>query len=118
MDNSSKNNDDMVRKHTHSNTVQRVECFKQKMLLAQLQEAGIKLNKDQLVVLADTKENINFGLGAFTMKTKAIFQADDIEVKPSSEHSSVVNHYETEITSDSNTIPYSEYATESQQKTV
>ncbi|GJX38240.1 retrovirus-related pol polyprotein from transposon TNT 1-94 [Tanacetum coccineum] len=35
------------------------------------------------------------------------------QVRPSSEQSSVVNHSKTEITSDSNIIPYSQYVTES-----
>ncbi|GKD02269.1 retrovirus-related pol polyprotein from transposon TNT 1-94 [Tanacetum coccineum] len=39
-------------------------------------------------------------------------------VMPSSEQSNVVNHLETEITSDSNTIPYSQYLIESQQPTL
>ncbi|GJV96468.1 uncharacterized mitochondrial protein-like protein [Tanacetum coccineum] len=39
-------------------------------------------------------------------------------VEPSSEQSNVVNHSETEITSDSNIIPYSQYLIESQQATV
>ncbi|GJZ88701.1 retrovirus-related pol polyprotein from transposon TNT 1-94 [Tanacetum coccineum] len=38
-----------------------------------------------------------------------------VQVMPYSEKSSVVNHSETEITSDSNIIPYSQYVTESQQ---
>ncbi|GKC03002.1 retrovirus-related pol polyprotein from transposon TNT 1-94 [Tanacetum coccineum] len=38
-----------------------------------------------------------------------------VKVMPSYEQSSVVNHSETEITSDSNIIPYSQYVTESQQ---
>ncbi|GKD51485.1 hypothetical protein Tco_1280461 [Tanacetum coccineum] len=121
---------------------------------AQLQEAGIQLSKDQLAILADTGERIDFGPGAFTVITNTLFQADGVEVydsdcdevpnsqpsfmanissygsdalaevynldnvdnnminqgvqvKPSSEQSSVVNHSETKITSDSNTIPYS-----------
>ncbi|GJV70630.1 retrovirus-related pol polyprotein from transposon TNT 1-94 [Tanacetum coccineum] len=37
---------------------------------------------------------------------------------PSSEHSSVVNHSETEITSDSNIIPYSQYVKETQQAAI
>ncbi|GJV73761.1 hypothetical protein Tco_1493756 [Tanacetum coccineum] len=41
-----------------------------------------------------------------------------VQVKPSSKQSSVVNHSETEITSDSNIIPYSQYVTESQQTTI
>ncbi|GKC88964.1 integrase, catalytic region, zinc finger, CCHC-type containing protein [Tanacetum coccineum] len=40
-----------------------------------------------------------------------------VQVMPSSEQSNVVNHSETEITSDSNIIPYSQYVTESQQAT-
>ncbi|GJR92565.1 hypothetical protein Tco_0264739 [Tanacetum coccineum] len=38
-----------------------------------------------------------------------------VQVMPSSEQSNVVNQLETEITSDSNIIPYSQYVTESQQ---
>ncbi|GKF15229.1 hypothetical protein Tco_0056691, partial [Tanacetum coccineum] len=40
------------------------------------------------------------------------------EVMPSSEQSNVVSHSETEITSDSNIIPYSQYVIESQQATI
>ncbi|GJT65849.1 hypothetical protein Tco_1017329 [Tanacetum coccineum] len=41
-----------------------------------------------------------------------------VQVMPSSKQSNVVNHSETEITCDSNTIPYSQYVTESQQEAV
>ncbi|GJX37684.1 hypothetical protein Tco_0250987 [Tanacetum coccineum] len=41
-----------------------------------------------------------------------------VQAMPSSEQLNVVNHLETEITSDSNIIPYSRYVIESQQKTV
>ncbi|GJR33024.1 hypothetical protein Tco_1109256 [Tanacetum coccineum] len=41
-----------------------------------------------------------------------------VQVMPSSEQSNVVNQLETEITSDSNIIPYSQYVTESQQAAV
>ncbi|GKE29637.1 hypothetical protein Tco_1445021 [Tanacetum coccineum] len=41
-----------------------------------------------------------------------------VQVMPSSKQSSVVNHPETEITSDSNIIPYSQYVIESQQAVV
>ncbi|GKB73732.1 hypothetical protein Tco_0935144 [Tanacetum coccineum] len=41
-----------------------------------------------------------------------------VQVMPSFEQSSVVIHSETEITSDSNIIPYSQYVTESQQAAV
>ncbi|GKA41410.1 hypothetical protein Tco_0734003 [Tanacetum coccineum] len=41
-----------------------------------------------------------------------------VQVMPYSDLSNVVNHSETEITSDSNIIPYSQYVTESQQADV
>ncbi|GJR06427.1 hypothetical protein Tco_0529411 [Tanacetum coccineum] len=41
-----------------------------------------------------------------------------VQAMPSSEKSNVVNHSETEITSDSNIIPYSQYVIESQQAVV
>ncbi|GJR15843.1 retrovirus-related pol polyprotein from transposon TNT 1-94 [Tanacetum coccineum] len=41
-----------------------------------------------------------------------------VQVMPSSEQSNVVNHSETEISSDSNIIPYSQYVTESQQAVI
>ncbi|GKE97358.1 retrovirus-related pol polyprotein from transposon TNT 1-94, partial [Tanacetum coccineum] len=41
-----------------------------------------------------------------------------VQAMPSSEQSNVMNHLETEITSDSNIIPYSQYVIESQQATV
>ncbi|GJV32354.1 retrovirus-related pol polyprotein from transposon TNT 1-94 [Tanacetum coccineum] len=41
-----------------------------------------------------------------------------VQAIPSSEQSNVVNHSETEITSDSNIIPYSQYLIESQQPAV
>ncbi|GKA33383.1 retrovirus-related pol polyprotein from transposon TNT 1-94 [Tanacetum coccineum] len=41
-----------------------------------------------------------------------------VQVMSSSEQSNVVNHSETEITSDSNIIPYSQYLIESQQPTI
>nr|GEW55364.1 hypothetical protein [Tanacetum cinerariifolium] len=40
----------------------------------------IQLSKDQLAILADTRERINFGPGAFTVTTNALFQADEVEV--------------------------------------
>ncbi|GJZ52190.1 hypothetical protein Tco_0606705 [Tanacetum coccineum] len=117
-------------------------------------DARIQLSKDQLAILADTRERIDSGPGAFTVTTNALFQADGVEVydsdcddvpnaqpsfmanisssdsdvltevhnhdnmdnnminqvvqaMPSSEQLSVVNHSDTEITSDSNIIPYS-----------
>ncbi|GKD54172.1 hypothetical protein Tco_1287559 [Tanacetum coccineum] len=151
MGNCSMGNDQIARPYTQS---KKIQCLKQQMLLPQLQEAGIQLSKDQLSILADTGERIDFGLGAFTVTTNALFQVDGVEVcdldcddvpnaqpsfmantssygsdalaevhnpdnldnnminqgvqvMSSSEQSNVVNHSETEITSDSNIIPYS-----------
>nr|GEX83928.1 hypothetical protein [Tanacetum cinerariifolium] len=41
-----------------------------------------------------------------------------VQAMPCSEQSNIMNHFETEITSDSNIIPYSQYMRESQQATV
>ncbi|GJR36728.1 hypothetical protein Tco_1212412 [Tanacetum coccineum] len=155
-------NDHIARLYTQS---KKIQCLKQQMLLAQLLEAGIQLSKDQLAILADTRERNDFSPGAFTVTTNALFQADGVkvydldcddvpnaqpsfmanissygfdvlaevnnqdnmnnnminqavQVMPSSEQSSVVNHSETEITSDSNIIPYSQYVIESQHAVV
>ncbi|GJZ86821.1 hypothetical protein Tco_0658431 [Tanacetum coccineum] len=50
------------------------------------------------------------------MNNNVVNQA--VQVMPSSQQSNVVNHSETEITSDSNIIPYSQYVIESQKATV
>ncbi|GKA06665.1 hypothetical protein Tco_0685889 [Tanacetum coccineum] len=52
----------------------------EKMLLAQVQEARIALSKDQLAILADIGERVNFGLGAYKVTTNAIFQSDGIDL--------------------------------------
>ncbi|GJT90718.1 integrase, catalytic region, zinc finger, CCHC-type containing protein [Tanacetum coccineum] len=106
VDNSSKSNDDMARKYTHSNTVQHAECFKKKMLLAQLQEAGIQLTDGVEVYDLDCDD------------VPDVQPVQGRQVRPSSVQSSVVNHSETKITSDSNIIPYSQYMKELQQTTI
>nr|GFA17202.1 hypothetical protein [Tanacetum cinerariifolium] len=70
----------MARKYTHANTIPHADCFKQKMLLVQLQEARIQLSKDQLVILADTGERIDYGTSTFTVTTNALFQEDRVKV--------------------------------------
>ncbi|GJV14439.1 hypothetical protein Tco_1359762 [Tanacetum coccineum] len=50
------------------------------------------------------------------MNNNVVNQA--VQMMPSSQQSNVMNHSETEITSDSNIIPYSQYVIESQQATV
>ncbi|GJV01118.1 hypothetical protein Tco_1334687 [Tanacetum coccineum] len=86
--------------------------------------------REELAFLADP--DIPEGQSTQTVIThNAAYQADDLDaydsdydklnsakVMPSSQQSNVVNHSETEITSDSNIIPYSQYVIESQQATV
>ncbi|GJU62353.1 putative ribonuclease H-like domain-containing protein [Tanacetum coccineum] len=108
--------------------------FKEKILLVQAQAHGQILNKEELAFLADP--GIPEGQATQTVIThNAAYQADDldayvsdyglaevhnhdnvhtnmtnqvVQVIPSSEQSNVVNYSETEITSDSNIIPYSQ----------
>ncbi|GKB50197.1 hypothetical protein Tco_0900950 [Tanacetum coccineum] len=138
--NCSTSNDHIARSYTQ---LKKIQCLKQHMLLAQLQEAGIQLSKDQLVILADTRERIDFWPMCFqhdnmhSSKQMELSYGSDalvevhnsdnvdnnminqgVQVIPSSEQSSVMNNSETEITSDSNIIPYSQYVKDSQQAAV
>ncbi|GJS81939.1 hypothetical protein Tco_0748480 [Tanacetum coccineum] len=71
--------------------------FKDKVLLVQAQANGQILHEEEL----------------------AFWQIQELlKVMPSSEQSSVVNNSKTEITSDNNIIPYSQYVKESQQTVV
>ncbi|GKE98890.1 hypothetical protein Tco_0022241 [Tanacetum coccineum] len=105
--------------------------FKDKVLLVQAQASGQILHEEELAFLADP--GIPEGQATQTVIThNAAYQADDLDAydsdcdelntvkvaMPSSEQSNVVNHSETEITSDSNIIPYSQYLIESQQAAV
>ncbi|GJT08199.1 retrovirus-related pol polyprotein from transposon TNT 1-94 [Tanacetum coccineum] len=114
--------------------------FKDKVLLVQAQASGQILHEEELSFLADP--GIPEGQATQTVIThNAAYQADDLDVydsdcdestlpkllswqiylimaMPSSEQSNVVNHSETEINSDSNIIPYSQYVIESQQAVV
>ncbi|GJR88316.1 hypothetical protein Tco_0212327 [Tanacetum coccineum] len=107
--------------------------FKEKVLLVQAQAHGQILNEEELAFLADLDilphppkvkdTDCHFTLYALAevhnhdnMNNNVAHQA--VQVMPSSQQSNVVNHSETEITSDSNIIPYSQYVIESQQVTV
>ncbi|GKD43324.1 hypothetical protein Tco_1267969 [Tanacetum coccineum] len=81
--------------------------FKDKVLLVQAQANGQILHEEKLAFLADP---------GIAEDNNMINQA--VQAMPSSEQSNVVNHSETEITSDSNIIPYSQYVIESQQETI
>ncbi|GKC64762.1 hypothetical protein Tco_1097360 [Tanacetum coccineum] len=59
--------------------VQNSAWFKEKMLLAQVQDARIALSKEQLAILADTGDKVDSSPGALTMTTNALFQSDGID---------------------------------------
>ncbi|GKC31346.1 integrase, catalytic region, zinc finger, CCHC-type containing protein [Tanacetum coccineum] len=105
--------------------------FKDKVLLVQAQANGQILHEEELAFLADPgivevalMENLShYGSDALAkvhnpdnVDNNMINQG--VQVMSSSEQSNVVNHSDTEITSDSNIIPYSQYVTESQQAAV
>ncbi|GKC94971.1 hypothetical protein Tco_1160413 [Tanacetum coccineum] len=53
--------------------------FKEKLLLAQAQEAGVILDEEKLAFLADTRERVDSGPDVQALTTTAIFQTDDID---------------------------------------
>ncbi|GJY35121.1 retrovirus-related pol polyprotein from transposon TNT 1-94 [Tanacetum coccineum] len=109
--------------------------FKDKVLLVQAQAGGQILHEEELAFLDSDCDELNtakvslmanlshYGSDALAeihnhdnMNNNVINHA--VQVMPSSEQSNVVNHSETEITSDRNIIPYSQYVIESQQAAV
>ncbi|GKC73922.1 hypothetical protein Tco_1119805 [Tanacetum coccineum] len=93
--------------------------FKDKVLLVQAQASGQILHEEELAFLADPgipEDALAEVHNHDNVDNNMINQA--VQAMPSSEQSNVVNHSETEITSDSNIIPYSQYVIESQQATV
>ncbi|GJT90160.1 hypothetical protein Tco_1079005 [Tanacetum coccineum] len=114
--------------------------FKEKVLLVQAQAHGQILNEEELAFLADP--DIPEGQAIQTVIShNASYQANDLDAYDSDcddlktakvalmanlshygsdalAESNVVNHSETEITSDSNIIPYSQYVIESQQAAI
>ncbi|GJX45511.1 retrovirus-related pol polyprotein from transposon TNT 1-94, partial [Tanacetum coccineum] len=111
--------------------------FKDKVLLVQAQASGQILHEEELVFwqiqafqkvkphrLSLLMANLyHYGSDALAevynhdnMNNNMINQA--VQAMSSSEQSNVVNHSKTEITSDSNIIPYSQYLIESQQATI
>ncbi|GKD61709.1 integrase, catalytic region, zinc finger, CCHC-type containing protein [Tanacetum coccineum] len=105
--------------------------FKDKVLLVQAQANGQNLHEEELAFLADlgtAEVALMVNLSHYGSDALAKVHNPDnvdnnminqvVQVMSSSEQSSVVNHSETEITSDSNIIPYSQYVTESQQAAI
>ncbi|GJR86762.1 hypothetical protein Tco_0210773 [Tanacetum coccineum] len=60
--------------------VQNSAWFKEKMLLAQVQEAGIALSKEQLAILVDTGDRVDSLPYAHSLTTNPIFQPDGIDL--------------------------------------
>ncbi|GJU35891.1 hypothetical protein Tco_1184245 [Tanacetum coccineum] len=82
--------------------------FKDKVLLVQAQANGQILHEEELAFLADPgsrKDALAEVHNLDNVDNNMINQG--VQVMPSSEQSNVVNQSETEITSDSNIIPYS-----------
>ncbi|GKF02041.1 integrase, catalytic region, zinc finger, CCHC-type containing protein [Tanacetum coccineum] len=119
--------------------------FKDKMLLVQAQASGQILHEEELPFLADpgipedaydsdcdelntTKVALMVDLSHYNSDALAEVHNHDnmnnnmlnqvVQAMSSSEQSNVVTHSETEINSDSNIIPYSQYVIESQQEAV
>ncbi|GJS15867.1 hypothetical protein Tco_0410339 [Tanacetum coccineum] len=87
--------------------------------VVQAQAHGQILNEEELAFLADPdipEDALAEVHNHDHRNNNAVNQA--VQVMSSSQQSNVVNHSETEITSDSNIIPYSQYVIESQQATV
>ncbi|GJY38966.1 retrovirus-related pol polyprotein from transposon TNT 1-94 [Tanacetum coccineum] len=108
--------------------------FKDKVLLVQAQVSGQMFHEEELTFLADPGilEELNTAKVALMVNlshygSDALSEVHNhdnvnndmtnqvVQAMSSFEQSNVVNHLETEITSDSNIIPYSQYLIESQQ---
>nr|GEW04610.1 hypothetical protein [Tanacetum cinerariifolium] len=100
--------------------------FKDKVLLVQAQANEKILHEEELAFLADpwiaeaqTTQNLITHNAAYQADDMDAYDSDFDEINstkamPLSKQSNIVNQSETEITSDSNIIPYSQYMSESQ----
>ncbi|GJS81119.1 hypothetical protein Tco_0747660 [Tanacetum coccineum] len=102
-----------------------------KVLLVQAQASGQILHEEELAFMEDPgilEVALMANLSHYGSDALAVVHNHDnvtnnminqaVQMMPSSEQSNVVTHSETEITSDSNIIPYSQYVIESQQAAV
>ncbi|GKA60004.1 hypothetical protein Tco_0759317 [Tanacetum coccineum] len=122
-----------------------LEWFKEKMMLAQAQVAGVSLDEEQLSFLADARERVDLGPDAQVLTTNTIFQIDDLDAfdsdcdeapsasvvlmaKLSAYDSDVLSEYseqpifvdnsDIDITSDSNVISYDQNLKENKSEVV
>nr|GFB59426.1 hypothetical protein [Tanacetum cinerariifolium] len=101
------------------------EWFKDKVLLVQAQANGQVLQEEELEFLADTGTT-ETSSNQYVVTNNAAYQDDDLDAYDSDyvqatstfEQSTILNQSDTDITSDSNIISYSQYMNESQSNTV
>ncbi|GJT57707.1 hypothetical protein Tco_0992761 [Tanacetum coccineum] len=117
VDNTSKSNDDMARKKQGFMTTN-----------ALFQADGVEVYDSDCDDVPNAQPSFMANISSYGSDALAEVHNPDnvdnnminqaVQAMPSSEQSNVVNHSETEITSDSNIIPYSQYVIESQQAVV
>ncbi|GJU43212.1 hypothetical protein Tco_1200478 [Tanacetum coccineum] len=112
--NFSNGNNHIARQCTQPTKVQNSAWFKEKMLLAQVQEARIALIKEQLAILVDTGDIVDSLLGSYSLTTNPIFQSVwidlydlDCDEVPTTQSSFMANlsSYGLDVLSE---VPYSE----------
>ncbi|GKB94591.1 retrovirus-related pol polyprotein from transposon TNT 1-94 [Tanacetum coccineum] len=69
----------IARQCTQPKRVQNSEWFKEKIQLAQAQEAGVALDEEHIAFLANKGERVDSGTTAQKLKTNVIFQTDGID---------------------------------------
>ncbi|GKB70973.1 hypothetical protein Tco_0932385 [Tanacetum coccineum] len=69
----------VVKQYIQMKWAQNLEWFKEKMLLAEFQEAGVILDEEELAFLADTWERVDLGAYVQALTTTTIFQMNDID---------------------------------------
>ncbi|GKE06651.1 hypothetical protein Tco_1398669, partial [Tanacetum coccineum] len=121
----------MARQCTQPKRPKNSEWFKEKMLLAQAQESGVVLDKEQHALLTDQGDRVDSGPDTQTLPTTDIFQTYDLDTFESdcdeatiskcnrySEHTSFVNTSDIKITSDNNIISYDQYMKENESEVI
>nr|GEV72168.1 hypothetical protein [Tanacetum cinerariifolium] len=104
-------NDHIARQYTQS---KKVQWLKKTMMLAQLQEIGIQLSKEKLVILANTGERVDSGQVPYSDSSPNDMINQDVQEMQYSEQTHIDDFQDNEIHSDSNIILYSQYLQESQ----
>ncbi|GKC52095.1 hypothetical protein Tco_1074840 [Tanacetum coccineum] len=125
MGNFSKGNDHIARQCTQPMKVHNSAWFKEKMLLAQVQNAGIALNCDEVPTaqasfmanLSSYSSDVLSEVSHFKTYQNDMYN-QSLQAMPYFEQTPVDAYPDNEITSDSNIILYSQYLLETQQAVV